>query len=74
MNMATSAEELYTQAVRHLAPKERLQLAALILEELARSSDAIEFSDAWSEQDQRDLAAFALGNATSLYERDEETT
>jgi hypothetical protein len=55
--MATDAKQLYVDTISHLSPKERLQLAAMILEDLAASS---EFDDAWSEQDLRDLTAFSL--------------
>jgi hypothetical protein len=53
--MATDAKQLYADTISHLSPKECLQLAAMILEDLATSS---EFDDAWSEQDLRDLTAF----------------
>jgi len=58
--MATDAKQLYVDTISHLSPKERLQLAAMILEDLAASS---EFDDAWSEQDLRDLTAFSLSVA-----------
>ena len=58
--MATDAKQLYVDTISHLSPKERLQLAAMILEDLAASS---EFDEAWSEQDLRDLTAFSLSVA-----------
>jgi hypothetical protein len=67
--MATDAEQLYADRIRGLTPKERLQLAALILEDLANAS---EFDDTWSEQDVRDLTAFSLSVAPT-HERDNET-
>lgn len=58
--MATDAKQLYDESIRALPAKERLQLAALILEDLAHTT---EFDDAWTEQDMRDLAAFSLSLA-----------
>jgi len=73
--MATDAQELYSGAVSQMSPRQRLHLAALILDDLAASAaETIDFSDAWSEQDQIDLAAFALSHGTSLYGQDDETT
>jgi hypothetical protein len=55
--MATDAKRLYDDSIRALPAKERLQLAALILDDLAKTED---FDDEWTEQDMRDLAAFSL--------------
>lgn len=55
--MATEAKQFFVDTISHLFPKERLQLAALILEDLAASR---EFDDGWSEQDLRDLTAFSF--------------
>jgi len=71
--MATDAQELYAEAVSQMSPRQRLRLAALILDDLAASAEAIDFGDAWSEQDQIDLAAFALYHGTSLYGQHGET-
>ncbi|MFY9824862.1 MAG: hypothetical protein WAM82_26015 [Thermoanaerobaculia bacterium] len=71
---ASTARELYTQAVRALPLTERLRLAALILDDLAQSDVAIvEASDTWSEQDQLDVTAFSMQYAARLYP-DEEST
>ncbi len=70
--MGTTAQELYAEAVRRLPPKERLRLAALLLEELTRTADALSLSDEWSNEDRRDLSAFALAHATRMYGEDEE--
>ena len=72
--MATDAQELYSEAVSQMSPRQRLRLAALILDDLAASAETIDFSDAWNEQDQIDLAAFAFSHGTSLYGQDEEIT
>jgi hypothetical protein len=68
--MATDPKQLYVDTISHLPAKERLQLAALILEDLAASR---EFDDAWSEQDLRDLAAFSLSIAPT-HEQDNEAS
>jgi hypothetical protein len=67
--METDAEQLYADRIRRLPPKERLQLAALILEDLANGT---EFDDTWSEEDFRDLAAFSLSVAPA-HETDKKT-
>jgi hypothetical protein len=61
--MATNAKDIYADTVRQLPPKERLRLAALILDELASS---VAFADAWSDQDMQDLAAFSLSHGDQL--------
>ncbi len=69
--MPTNARELYTSTVRQLPAKERLQLAALILEDLTRTPETpLDVDDAWSEQDEWDLTTFALAHATTQYEKD----
>jgi hypothetical protein len=73
VNMALTAQEVFIETVRALPPSERLRLAALILQELARSEVAIvDRSDTWNEQDQRDLTAASLQYAVDLYPEDEE--
>ncbi len=59
--MATNAKEFY-DAVRHLPPKERIRLAALILDDL--SSDSSQFSDFWTEEDIKNLTAFSLSHSS----------
>jgi len=54
--MATNAKEFYAQTVRNLSPKERLRLAAMILNDLTSSCD-VDSSDSWSDQDLQDLTA-----------------
>ena len=64
--MTTSAQEIYTQAVRNLPPSERLRLATLILNELVEQpSSEIEESETWTEQDQNNLLNFSLQYATT---------
>ncbi len=68
--MATDAKQLYVDTISQLSSKERLQLAAMILEDLAAGS---QFDDTWSEQDLRDLTAFSL-SAAPIHEQDDEAS
>jgi len=73
LNMALTAQEVFTETVRALPPSERLRLAALILQELTQSEVAgVDRSDTWNEQDQRDLTTFSLQYAAELYPEEEE--
>jgi hypothetical protein len=60
-----SAQELYAQQVRNLSASEQLRLASMILQGI--TATAADYSDEWSEEDMRDLAAFSLhyANQTS---------
>ena len=60
--MATNTKEFYAQTVRDLTPKERLRLAAMILNDLTNSKEQIDFSGSWSEEDLQDLTTFALSH------------
>ena len=68
-----TAQDVFEETVRALPLRERLRLAALILQDLA-SSDlrAVDADDAWTEQDRRDLTAFSLRYAETQYPEDEE--
>ena len=71
--MAQTAQEVFTETVRTLPPRERLRLAALILQDLAQSEvSGVDRSDTWSEQDRSDLTNFSLQYAAELYPEDEE--
>jgi hypothetical protein len=71
--MPATAQEVFAGTVRALPPTERLRLAALILDDLARSNlSLVDIGDTWSEQDQNDLTAFVLQYATTLYPEEEE--
>jgi len=73
LNMALTAQEVFTETVRALPPSERLRLAALILQELTQSEVAgVDRSDTWNEQDQRDLTTFSLQYAAELYPEEED--
>lgn len=59
-----TASEIYADAIRGLPSSERLRLAALILDGLAESAaPALDYSDAWTEEDLRDLSEFSVKNA-----------
>jgi hypothetical protein len=71
--MLLTAQEVFTETVRVLPPTERLRLAALILQELAQTDMAVvDASSVWSEQDQRDVTAFSLQYAATLYPEEDE--
>ncbi|HVA50134.1 MAG TPA: hypothetical protein VNH11_27460 [Pirellulales bacterium] len=64
----STAESVYQSSVAALPKSERLKLAALILDELTASAGtALDFSDSWSEEDVRDVAAYAADYAADLY-------
>ena len=50
-------QDLYNTRVRPMVPAERLQLARLILDDLAPSEDSIDVSDKWRDDDLADVAA-----------------
>ena len=58
--MAVGAKEFYARTLRSLSPKERLRLAAMILNDLTNSTESVEFSESWNEEDLKDLSKFAL--------------
>jgi hypothetical protein len=66
--MEVSVEELYLKSVRLLSPKERLRLAAMILNDIT-AENQIEFNDSWTEQDLQDLTAFALSHSENPHEK-----
>ena len=71
--MSITAQEVFTETVRSLPPTERLRLAALILQDLAQADMAVvDVSSVWSEQDQRDLTAFSLQYAATLYPEEDD--
>ncbi len=50
-------QELYDTRVRPMVPAERLQLARLILDDLAPSDKPVDVSDEWRDDDLADVAA-----------------
>ena len=70
--MAT-AQQVFERSVRPLPASERLRLANLIIEDLtATSADVLDYSDTWTEEDVRDLAAFSASYAASVYPESDE--
>jgi hypothetical protein len=67
--MELNAKKFYIETVRRLSPKERLRLAVMILNDLMESNEEIEFSDTWSDQDLKDLSAFALSHSENPHEQ-----
>lgn len=68
-----NAQEVYVVNVRPLPRAERLRVAALILDELTQTlPPMVDESDEWSEEDIRDLTAFSLNYAASLYPEEED--
>jgi hypothetical protein len=60
-------QELYDTRVRPMVPAERLQLARLILDDLAPSENAgeakVDISDEWGDDDLAEVAAYAARQA-----------
>lgn len=50
-------QELYSTRVRPMRPAERLQLARMILDDLAPTDQPVEISDEWTDDDIADAAA-----------------
>lgn len=69
----STAREVYAEAVRSLPLTERLRLAALILDELARPDVAVvDTGDGWSAEDEGDVTAFSLRYAEDVYPEGED--
>ncbi len=65
--MPTTIQEIYLQITHTFSPAERLRLATLILNDLVQNdADPVDQSDSWTEEDQLDLAVFALQNAATV--------
>jgi len=57
-------QDLYNTRVRSMPPAERLQLARLIIDDLASSDKPVDVSDDWSDDDLADLTAYSAQHAT----------
>jgi hypothetical protein len=54
-------QELYSTQVRPMLPAERLQLARLILDDLAPTAEqAVDISDEWTDDDMADVASASV--------------
>jgi hypothetical protein len=60
----TKIQELYESSVRPMVPADRLQLARLILDDLAPSDTGVDVSDEWSDDDLADVVAFSARHAS----------
>lgn len=52
-------QELYETRVRPMGSAERLQLARLILDDLARGEGAVDISDEWGDDDLAELTSYS---------------
>lgn len=69
----STTKEIYESAIRPLPPRERLNLAALILSDLTQpDSPEIDYSDSWSEEDIRDLTNFVVAEAEKAYPEEDD--
>jgi len=67
-----TAKDVFDQSVRSLPTRERVRLAALILEDLAQADlRVVDPDDAWTEEDQREVTSFSLRYAEAIYPEDE---
>ena len=57
-------QDLYEARVRPMVPAERLQLARLILDDLATADTAVDSSDEWSDDDLAEVAAYSAKHAS----------
>jgi hypothetical protein len=65
--MAT-VHEIYDNSIRGLPTSEKLRLATMILDELNQSAaSALDYRDEWTEEDVRDLTAFAQQHAAKQF-------
>jgi len=62
-------QDLYESSVRPMPPAERLQLARLILDDLAPAEKPVDVSDEWSDDDVADLSAHSAQQATGTTNR-----
>jgi hypothetical protein len=71
--MPASAKDVYETAVLSLPLTEQLRLASLILEGLAdRDILLVEESNAWSDQDVREVAEFSARYASGAYRQEDD--
>ncbi|USR90072.1 hypothetical protein NEA10_14615 [Phormidium yuhuli AB48] len=75
--MANKVENIYTDIISSLPPTERLQLATLILNGLAkqqmdREINFVDDSDVWTREDEEDLALFAFQQGVTDLSQEED--
>ena len=64
-----TAQDIYSATVTSLPPEEQLRLASLILNGLSGSSETIDYSDSWSDEDLRDLTAFSVDHTSKTVDK-----
>ncbi len=64
MMVSKNANDLYAKVVQRLPIKERLRLAALILEGVVKVSEEADEQNAWSQEDLQDLSKISLWYGT----------
>ena len=67
--MKLTAKDVYNSSVKKLSHKERLRLATMILNDMVADDENIDYSDRWTEQDLKDLTAFALSHSENPHEK-----
>ncbi len=73
-NTDQTIQDIYHKIVSPLSLRDRIQLAALILNDLTEKNiEVIDSSDSWTEQDQIDISSFSLKHVASLLTDEEET-
>ena len=69
----STAQVIYTTTIATMPPSERLRLARLILDGLSDSTlEALNYSDEWSEEDMRDVAAYSARCAAESFGEERE--
>ena len=64
-----TAQDIYSTAVTSLSPAEQLRLASLILNGLSGSSETVDYSDSWSDEDLQDLTAFSVEHVSKTVDK-----
>ena len=72
-NTNQTIQDIYQNVISPLSLRDRIQLAALILNDLKEKNiEVIDSSDTWTEQDRLDITSFSLQYAASLFPDEEE--
>lgn len=65
-----TAQDVYSASVQSLAASEQFRLATMILEGLADSATALDFSDHWSAEDVHDITVFSAEHAATDFDEE----
>ena len=72
-NTDQTVQEIYQNIVATLPSRDRLRLAALILNDLTQPNlEVIDISDTWTKQDQLELTSFSLQYTNNIFPDEEE--